>query len=67
MIDPHPQMGFTELSQDYGLETLVLPLKGSPSAYEAPETLWGYAETFQGQRSDCVTQSGVMQSLPEQR
>ena len=30
------------------------------------ETLRGYAETLQGQRSDCVTQFGVTQSLLEQ-
>ena len=36
MTDPHPQMGFTELSKDKGLETPVLPLKASTSSFEAP-------------------------------
>ena len=39
MTDPHHQMGFTELNQDYGLETPALPLKASVSASEVLQTL----------------------------
>ena len=44
MIDPHPQTGFTKLSQDLGLEILALPLKASASAFEAPQTLSAASE-----------------------
>ena len=38
MTGPHPQMGFTELGQNYGLATPTMPLKAFVSAFESPLT-----------------------------